>query len=175
MDSGQLAHHGDAAGNIPSLHAPDICPVDEYVPARQRQQSGCGPQQCCFPAAIGPQKAQVLMAVRAKGDMPNHIGAAIPATDILKLQKGGGFRFCCHHAVPFLPLPKYTQAKNGAPISAVTAPTGSSIGVRMVREIKSANTMNVPPKRAESGTTYRWDAPNTLRVTCGAIRSMNPI
>ena len=44
-------------------------------------------------------------------------------------------------------------AKNGAPISAVIAPTGNSDGAVMVRAARSQITMKVPPNRNDMGIT----------------------
>ena len=60
-------------------------------------------------------------------------------------------------------------------MSAVTAPTGTSTGAAIVREMRSAIAINEPPNTAAIGIVTRCDGPNILLTTCGAIRSINPM
>ena len=57
---------------------------------------------------------------------------------------------CEHHALRIS-----NHRKNGPPMSAVTMPTGSSMGASTVREIRSQATRNAAPKPSEAGTTSR--------------------
>ena len=55
-----------------------------------------------------------------------------------------------HHALRIS-----NHRKNGPPMSAVTMPTGSSMGAITVRETRSQATRNAAPKPSEAGTTSR--------------------
>ena len=75
----------------------------------------------------------------------------------------------------YLRFLKNISIKNGAPISAVTAPTGISLGERMVLDIRSAMDMNAPPYKKLMGITALCFAPKIFLTACGATRSINPI
>ena len=62
----------------------------------------------------------------------------------------------------------------GAPMTAVTAPTGISAGAMIVRASVSARIRNMPPSRNEAGSNSRWSGPKIIRVTWGMMSPTNP-
>jgi hypothetical protein len=65
--------------------------------------------------------------------------------------------------------------KNGPPASAVTTPTGISVGAITVRDSVSHNARNAAPSKNEHGINMRWSAPSFNRSACGTINPTNPI
>ena len=65
----------------------------------------------------------------------------------------------------FFLLVKKINTKNGAPIRAVTAPTGISLGEIMVLAIRSATDMKAPPIRKLIGITALCFDPKILLTT----------
>ena len=58
---------------------------------------------------------------------------------------------------------------------AVTAPTASSRGDKIVRAIKSQITIKIPPNKNDIGKTILCFEPKNFRTACGAIKSTKPI
>src|SRR6188472_1806508 len=71
------------------------------------------------------------------------------------------------HARP--PRVRRTNAKNGAPKSAVITPIGTSAGASAVRATTSARIRNPAPTTKESGSSPRYDVPTTSRIACGTM------
>src|SRR5690606_34751410 len=68
-----------------------------------------------------------------------------------------------------------SAANTGAPMSAVTIPTGSSRGSNAARASVSAHTRNTAPARAESGSSARLPGPMSSRTACGSTSPTKPI
>ena len=65
--------------------------------------------------------------------------------------------------------------KNGPPSSAVTTPTGISVGAMMVRAKVSQMTRKAPPRKKDPGINSRWSGPTSMRRVCGTISPTKPI
>jgi len=65
--------------------------------------------------------------------------------------------------------------KTGAPINAVTAPTGNSAGETTLRAIVSASVKYAAPIKKEAGKTILLSTPKTMRQICGTSNPTKPI
>src|SRR5690606_34597681 len=68
-----------------------------------------------------------------------------------------------------------SSANTGAPMIAVTMPTGSSRGSKIVRAAVSAQIRKIAPTSATSGSSARWRGPTSSRTAWGRISPTNPI
>ena len=72
---------------------------------------------------------------------------------------------CQHHCPPFLSW----NRKTGAPMMAVTAPTGNWMGAATLRATVSAMMRNNPPIKVDAGISHRWSGPQIRRQICGTV------
>src|ERR1700722_17816457 len=70
---------------------------------------------------------------------------------------------------------RISQMKNGPPASAVTTPTGISVGAITVRDRVSHTARNAAPSRNEHGISMRCSAPSFKRRAWGTITPTNPL
>src|SRR6185436_19484856 len=67
------------------------------------------------------------------------------------------------------------NANTGTPISAVTTPTGSSLGATTVRASVSAIASRAPPPMKDAGSNARWRCPQVPRARCGTMSPTKPM
>src|SRR5699024_7681330 len=93
VDRTYLAHHGDMRGNLSAAHGSHWLSVQRQL-APAFQQSRNDTQQRAFSAAIGTQDTQVLPQWQVKGDIVQHVAAAIPGANVVEMQQGNSPHFC---------------------------------------------------------------------------------
>ena len=70
---------------------------------------------------------------------------------------------------------KSKATKNGQPRSAVTMPTGNSVGATIVLATASATSMVIAPAHALIGSSSACRGPTMSLAICGAIKPTNPM
>src|SRR5207244_5669682 len=130
------------------------------------EQAATDPRQRALSRGVGPDHA-------------DHLAGA-------DRERGAGDSFGCARGVPEMQVAGLEQERHrrlrrsitnsGAPMMAVTAPTGGSAPRprKRTRASASARTRKAAPPRAEAGRTTRWSGPVTSRTAWGTTNPTKP-
>src|SRR5262249_47783564 len=134
-------------------------------PEHARQQA----DQRRFPRARRAEQAEALAAKDLERYFAEHRPLAIREAHCVEAE---------HRVRRHNPLPsswrRSRNTKNGPPQSAVSTPTGISVGASSVRAAASAQTRKIAPPRNEAGISSRWSEPITRRRQWGTMRPTKP-
>ena len=132
------------------------------MPAAGRRSPATTRSRVDLPAPFGP-----MTATRSPASIwrvTSRRAAALPVQDRDAVEPD-------HSSYP-VRVRRSRARKNGAPMTAVTTPTGISPSRRAAR---SAPTIRLAPRSAASGRTSRAFGPTMSRTTCGATSPTNPM
>src|SRR5258706_8459073 len=145
---------------------PQAPSVDEDRAARRGQEAGHQAEQRRLARTVRSDDGEPLAASDDQVDRSDHLAPAVPAGHVAKLEDQ-----IAHSSYPRC-VRRRRNRKNGAPMTAVTTPTGTS---PRTRATTSAATIRLAPASADSGRTTRAFGPTTSRTTWGTTRPTNPI
>src|SRR6266568_1842004 len=156
-----LGQHGDAPGEIAAPVRAEWNSVERDRARLRGAQAGEGENKARLACAVATEQRPALPRRERKLECTDELAAADTQLE----------SFGPEHQRDLA----RRRSSTGTPISAVTTPTGSSVGAASERASVSASASRLPPRQAASGKRALWRWMPQSRSRCGTTSPTKPI
>src|SRR5829696_4490199 len=161
-----LGDDGEPAGDLDALQRRDRRPTEQDPARRRLQRARQRAQQGGLAGPVGPDQRDPLPARDREGHVAQDRAGSDLDGDAVRVEDRRA-----HSSYPVRARRRRAR-KNGAPMTAVTTPTGTPPSIRATT---SAAASNEAPNRAEIGRTSRALGPTSSRTRCGTTSPTKPM